>query len=102
MVGGATDKRRHVGVTAHDPIQEHDVGSWKARALTREIHDVPFNALFQSSLTHQRFRVALVGRRELDVARARRACAQKLDLQSADTTADLEYVVALSDHERDE
>src|SRR6266511_4997480 len=90
MVGGSSQQALVVWVTAHYPVQDHQVGWLHRRGVLGEIVDAPVDAPLDPYLPDERARLFLVGGGEFQILGPRRARLQQLDLDLADAPADLQ------------
>src|SRR5712692_181870 len=95
VVSGRAGKARHVGIAADDPVQDHDVGAADLAGGLGEIHHRALDAVLQPCLAEEVDRYLLVGRRQLDAERTRRAGLEEFDLDRPDAASDLEHRLAL-------
>jgi hypothetical protein len=90
MVGGSAEQARIVGVAAHHPVQDHQVGRRHRPGVRGQVVDAPVQAPLDPGLPGERARLSLAGRGEFQVLGPRRARLQQLDLDLADAAADLQ------------
>lgn len=79
-----------VRIAADDPVHDDHVGGLDARAL-REVVDAPVNPVSEPGFLGKPACLRLVGWRQLEVERSRRARLHELDSDLADAPADLEH-----------
>jgi hypothetical protein len=81
MVGGRAHQARIVRVTAHHPVQDHQVGRLDRPRILGEVVEAPVEPPLNAGLLGQLKGLLLVGGGELQVLGPRRARLQQLDLE---------------------
>ena len=84
------EKQLVVGIAADDAVEDDDVGCFDALGVGRDVVQAPIDARLQTRFAQEPSRVLVVAGRELEVDRPRGAPLEQLELDVADTAADLE------------
>jgi hypothetical protein len=90
-LGRPADERFRIGVTADHAVHDHRVGRLHVLAVGGNVVHPVVPAVLETRLAHERARLRFPVRRELDVHGPGSAGLQELDLERADTAADLEH-----------